>query len=82
MLTTLRAVWATEPVRVLTVLSAVVVFIAAKAGVIIDEQNAGEALALILPILLGGEAARRRVSPAPGDIGPASDALLERTPDA
>lgn len=75
-MSTIRALWATEPVRVLTLLTAVIVFAAAKLGVIIDEQNVGEALTLVLPILLGGEAARHRVSPAPDDVGPASDALL------
>lgn len=82
MLDTIRALWVTEPVRVLTLLTAAVVFAAAKLGVIIDEQSVGEALALIVPVLLAGEAARGKVSPAPADIGPASDALLERGPDA
>lgn len=75
-MTVLRALWATEPARVITVLVAVVVFVAAKAGVVINEQDVGEALAIVLPVLLGGEAIRSKVSPAVPVIGDDSDALL------
>lgn len=63
MLDRLKALWADEPVRVTTLLVAVVVAVAAKAGVVIDPQNAGETLTLVLPILLGGEIARKSVTP-------------------
>lgn len=76
MLDRLRALWATEPTRVTTLLVAIVVFAAAKLGLVIDTQNVGEALALLLPILLGGELVRAQVTPNPGPIGPPSDALL------
>ncbi len=76
MLQNLRALYVTEPVRSVAMLVAVVVFAAAKLGVVVDEQNVGEALLLILPVLLGGEAARQQVSPAVGDVGPDSDSLL------
>ena len=52
-----------NPVRVATYTAAVIVFVAAKAGVVISEQDVLPALLLILPIVLGGEAARRKVSP-------------------
>jgi hypothetical protein len=76
MLTYLRALWATNPVRVTSVLTALVVFAAAKAGLVLDEQNVGESLIAVVPILLGGEVARSKVSPFVGEVGPASDDLL------
>lgn len=72
----IRALWATEPVRVITIVAAIVVFVFAKAGVVIDQQDVLDALVIVLPILLGGEAARTQVSPATPDIGDDSDALL------
>lgn len=60
----LQQLWQREPVRVATALAAVVVFIAAKAGVVISEQDVLHALLLLLPIVAGGEAARKAVTPA------------------
>lgn len=78
----IRALWANNPVRVITILASIVVFAAAKLGVVVDEQNVGEALALVLPILLGGEVARSQVTPYQGEVGTPSDELLplERAP--
>lgn len=76
MLDRIKALWTTEPARVTTVLVAVVIFAAARLGLVVDEQNVGEALALLLPIVLGGEIVRQKVTPAPGPVGPDSDALL------
>lgn len=73
----LTVLWATEPVRVLTFAVAVVVFLAAKVGIVLDPQEVQDALVIVIPILLGGELARRQVSPAAGDVGPHSDALLD-----
>jgi hypothetical protein len=78
MLTRFKALWTTEPARVTTILVAVIIFVAAKLGLIVDEQNVGEALALLLPILLGGEIVRAKVTPALGPAGPDSDALLQQ----
>lgn len=64
----IQDLWTREPARVIAVLVAVVVFALAKAGVVVDEQNVGEALALILPVLLGGEAIRSQVAPAEPDF--------------
>jgi len=72
----IRALWATEPTRIVTLLVAVIVFLAAKLGIVIDQDSVGEALLLTLPILLGGETVRQKVSPASPDTGPDSDALL------
>lgn len=77
MLDRLRALWANNPVRVTAILASIVVFVAAKLGVVVDEQNVGEALAIALPIVLGGEVARSQVTPYVGEIGPPSDELLD-----
>lgn len=63
MLQNLRNVYAAEPSRVIALTVAVLVFTLAKLGVLVDEQNVGEALALVLPILLGGELTRAKVTP-------------------
>ena len=81
MLNRLRALWRTEPTRVVSLLVAAIVFAAAKAGVAVDEQAIGEALLLSLPILLGGEVVRSQVSPAEPADTPASDGLLLRKLD-
>jgi hypothetical protein len=52
-----------EPARVLTLGAAVVVFLAAKFGVVVDEQSAKDALAYCLPVLLAGVGIRRKVTP-------------------
>ncbi len=64
MLQRLRVLWATEPVRVQAGVVAFVLFLAAKAGVFVDPQSLGVAVALILPVVLGGEVVRQQVSPA------------------
>lgn len=76
MLDRIRALWVTEPVLVVSSLVAVIVFVLAKLGVVVDPQNVGEALTIALPILLGGAVARHKVSPAIGPVGPPSDSLL------
>lgn len=63
MLKYLQALWHREPARVTAASAAVVVFIAAKAGVVISEQDVLPALAVVLPILMGGEAVRGNVIP-------------------
>lgn len=77
MLDRLKALWTTEPVRVVSALVALVVFAAAKAGVVLDARAVEEALALALPVVLGGELARARVTPTAATFdGPGSDDLL------
>jgi len=63
MLSILSNLWAREPARITSLLAAIVVFAAAKAGVVIDAQSVGSAVALIVPILLAGESTRRHVVP-------------------
>jgi hypothetical protein len=58
-----RALYAREPARVVAGIAALVVFVAAKAGVVISEQEIVPALLIVLPIVLGGEAVRDNVIP-------------------
>lgn len=73
----LLGVWKNNPVRCASVLASIVVFAAAKLGVVLDEQSVGEALVAVVPILLGGELARGQVTPFTGEPGVPSDDLLE-----
>ena len=57
------ALWRNEPALVITSLAAAVVFLAAKAGVIIDQQTLVDSLGIVLPILFGGAVIRRKVTP-------------------
>lgn len=72
----LLALWRAEPARVTAAVAYLLVFLAAKAGIVIDEQSVIDALIIGLPILLGGEAARGQVVPvhklstATGDVTP------------
>lgn len=59
----LADLWRQNPVRVCTGLAAAVVFIAAKAGIVLDAQSVGAALLTIVPILIAGETARGHVIP-------------------
>lgn len=60
----LKDLYAREPVRCVGLLVAVVVGLAAKLGLVIDPQNFGEVAAIVVPLLLGAEAARSQVTPA------------------
>lgn len=60
----LAALWRNEPALVITSTAAAVVFLAAKAGVIIDQQTLIDSLGIVLPVLLGGAVIRRKVQPA------------------
>lgn len=57
------ALWRNEPALVITSLAAAVVFVAAKAGVVIDQQTLVDSLGIVLPILAGGAVIRRKVTP-------------------
>jgi len=59
----LHGLWAKEPTRITSAIVAVVLFVAAKVGVVIPEADILEALGLILPVLFGGEVVRRKVTP-------------------
>jgi hypothetical protein len=75
-----RILWQREPARIVAALASLVVFAAAKVGLVVDEQSVGSALLLVLPILLGGEATRAKVSPIVGPVGPNNDYLLDFPP--
>ena len=59
----LRWAWRWYPARCIALVTSVAVFVAAKAGVVVPEQSIVHAVAYVLPILLGGEATHRRVTP-------------------
>jgi hypothetical protein len=80
LLDTIRAVWATNPVRVTAVVVYVVTLAAAKVGLSLDTDDVAIAAAVLLPVLLGGEVTRANVSPYQGEIGPANDDLLPDEP--
>lgn len=58
-----KEAWATEPLRVLSVAAAIIVFVLAKFGVIVAEATVYEALLFILPILGLGVIGRKKVVP-------------------
>lgn len=60
----IREAWATEPVRVLTVVATVITFLAAKLGIVVDERSILEALEFVIPVLGLGFFARKQVTPA------------------
>jgi hypothetical protein len=76
MLNRIRTLYATEPARVVAVLVGLVLAVASQLGLVVDADNVGESIALLLLVAVGGEATRAKVSPATGLIGPDSDALL------
>jgi hypothetical protein len=76
MLTYARAIWLNNPVRVVSIIVAAVVALAAKFGVILDEASVAEVVALVVPIVLGGEVARQKVTPWTGPVGEPSDASV------
>lgn len=78
MLDYLRAAWQGNPVRVVSFGTSVLVALAAAAGLVVDEAQVSAVLAALLPLILGGgEAARAKVQPYPGEVGPPSDELLD-----
>jgi len=59
----LEKAWRAEPVKCATYVAAAIVFIAAKAGVVVDQQSLIDALLLVVPIVLAGHSARHEVIP-------------------
>jgi hypothetical protein len=59
-----KSLWAKEPTRVVSVVAAAVVFVAAKVGVIVPVESVANAIAFAVPLLIGGELIRTQVSPA------------------
>jgi hypothetical protein len=59
-----KKLWATEPTRVISAVTGVVVFVAANFGLVVQEANVTTAVAALLVILLGGEVTRSKVAPA------------------
>lgn len=63
MLERVRGLWAVDPVRAATAVAAVVVFVCAKRGLIVEQQDVITALLLVVPVVLGGDQVARRVEP-------------------
>jgi hypothetical protein len=77
----LRAIWRNNPVRTASILAAALIAVAAKFNVILDEADATDIVAIVGLILGGGQVVRSQVTPWQGEIGPASDDLLQH-PDS
>lgn len=60
-----KAAWKKEPARIVSGLAAVVVFAAAKFSIVVPEAGIAQALGLVVPILLGGQLVRSKVTPTP-----------------
>lgn len=63
LVTALKQAWATEPTRVISLLASLIVFVFAKAGLVVNQATLLEALAFIVPLLVGGELTRSQVRP-------------------
>lgn len=76
MLDWLRSLWTLNPVRTASLLAAAVVAVATQLGVVVEETSVVDTLLLVVPILLGGQAARAKVTPWVGPVGEPSDDRL------
>ena len=56
--------WAEYPARCISVVTAVVVYVASTRGIVLNEQDVTGAVKEVLPILLAGQLTHRRVTPA------------------
>ncbi len=65
-----RELWAREPTRVISVTTAVVVFVCAKLGVVVPAESVASAVDFAVPVLLGGEIIRNQISPAAPTAAP------------
>ncbi len=82
MLDYIIAAWTANPVRAASLLTAAVIAIAKATGLALDEASVAELVGLVGLVIGGGEAARSRVMPWQGEIGPNSDDLLPTVPEA
>lgn len=57
------ALYRREPARINAAVVSAVVFLAAKFGVVVSEQDILTSVLVVLPIILGGERTRSKVSP-------------------
>jgi len=53
-----------EPARFIALIVAAVIAVASVFGVVVDKQDAVQVVVLVVTVLFGGEATRKRVSPA------------------
>lgn len=59
-----QKLWAKEPARIISSVGSAVVFIVAKLGIVVPAQSITHAVAIAVPLLLGGQLIRGVVSPA------------------
>ncbi len=72
----IRALWHGNPVRTAAVITAIIIGLTSKFGIVLDEASVTEAVMTMATIILGGEVARTQVTPYVGEIGLPSDATL------
>ncbi len=63
LITKLKSLYDREPARLTSYAAAVILFACAKAGIVVPGTDILTALAYTLPVLLGGEVIRAKVSP-------------------
>ena len=73
---TIKALWLAEPARVAGYVAALIVFLAASFGVVVDEQSVVAAILYVVPIIIGTESTRAKVTPVQPALGRANDDLL------
>lgn len=59
----IRSLYRREPARVVAVVVSGVLAVATALGFVVEEQNVGAIVAVVLTVLLGGEATRSKVRP-------------------
>lgn len=59
-----KGLYKAEPARFIALVVAAVIAVASVFGVVVDKQDAVQVVALVVAVLFGGEATRRRVSPS------------------
>jgi hypothetical protein len=59
----LKTLWAKEPTVILWVLTGIIVFVAAKFGIVVDKASLVEALAYLVPFVIGAVVNRSQVAP-------------------
>ncbi len=73
MLDRLKKLWREQPARVVAWSLALAVLVLGQLSIVIDPDTLRENLELILPVLLGGELTRRKVTPVASLVDPAPD---------
>jgi hypothetical protein len=59
-----RALYRRYPARINSYVAAGLVALASAVGLVLDAQSVGQVVAIVVPILIGGEATHKLVSPS------------------